>query len=127
MYAGSDIVDMKVEQYKAQEAMVLSALQGKDINDGMKKIADMEKKLRKAKSGEKTEGEHHGLEKDEFLTLMYEWEEVSPISQNSGLNALFLGSFIFTLLLAAAVILSLPVEWELSGSGRGASKKPRRA
>jgi hypothetical protein len=69
------------------------------------------------------------LPKPQFLTLVYEWEEVtvspssrlaldlmsawqvSPIDQNLGLDVLFLGSFILTLMLAAAVILSLPVEW----------------
>ena len=61
MYAGGDIVDMKVEQYKAAEAMVLNTLNGRSLQDGMDKIKDLEKKIQMAKEGKKV-GEHHGLE-----------------------------------------------------------------
>ena len=40
--------------------------------------------------------------------------QVAPMDQNAGLDVLFLSSFLLTLMLAAAVILSLPVEWSLS-------------
>ena len=105
MYAGGDIVDMKVEQYTEDEALA--------------KYTVVQKK-RKQK-GIETRDPEDGTD---FLTLMYEWEEVAPMNQNLGLDVLFFGSFILTLLLAASVIATLPVEWELStGGGRRAKAR----
>ena len=37
--------------------------------------------------------------------------QVSALDVNAGLNGLFLSGFLFTIFSAAAVVISLPVEW----------------
>merc|ERR1711907_829402 len=56
--------------------------------------------------------EEEGTDSSEadFLTLLYEWDEVSSEDPNAGLNGLFLSGFLFTLLSAAAVVVSLPMD-----------------
>lgn len=118
MHSGNDIVDMKTEQYADDDRaadIIAKATKLQNLRAAAAEVGDA--------ATESPENEEQKL-----LTLVYEWEEVSPMDQNSALNVLFFSSFVLTLLLAAAVVMSLPVEWEMPPiHGAPAKRHARRA
>eukprot|EP00658_Telonema_sp_P-2_P079303 TRINITY_DN7622_c0_g1_i7.p1 TRINITY_DN7622_c0_g1~~TRINITY_DN7622_c0_g1_i7.p1 ORF type:complete len:216 (-),score=33.52 TRINITY_DN7622_c0_g1_i7:286-933(-) len=106
-HAGGDLVDLQTEHMSddaARETLASSwALEEKGA------IQDVE-------------SEDGSESSNDYLTLLYEWDEVSAMDVNMGLNALFLSAFLFTLFSAAAVVVSLPADLE-----KGPPSKSRKA